>query len=161
MEPTIVKTVPVTLVSATQRLSSSDQLLWDMKIKVPFSQYPIPTAMPYEWGTEESMRVGTQVTARLLRGKLRPGQQGTQDFHWYWEVVGWAGWGQAGELPDALPDALPDDPRFRSKDELRFTEAWHIAVAMAAAGYFQGESPRLEDFEGLAWGVYNSLAGIG
>ena len=85
----------------------------------------------------------------LEKGRLQPGKDGSRDFHFFWEVKEWdttksltnnaTAWEPAPvAATEAAAPAAPAtearggsyDDRFRTKEELRWTEAVHMATRM-------------------------------
>ena len=123
-----VTRVVAAVVAEASRERRGDIDMWALKLKVPFSDYPIPTSMPADWASE--IFKGESYMVELRRGRrIKDDSTGTRDFLFFWNVAEWA---TTTPVTVPVPDSNGDD-RFRTKEQLRWTEAMHMAVAYTAA----------------------------
>ena len=141
MQEPIFRIVNATVKEASQairKVGNEERLLWNLKLEVPnMSRYPMPCSMPVEWA--DRVIQGESVRVKLRRGRIaKEENDGSKDYHFFWEIEEWNTSDQApppatggGESHDTSLPVGANDPRFRTKQELRWTEAWHIAARLA------------------------------
>ena len=132
---TVERTVSVTISEATIA-KRGDEEQWRLKIHVPWSNYPIPTSMPHEWA--QQILGGETHLIKVRRGRLvKETYDGSRDYHYYWDVIEWnapdeSASSSVSTITRPSTSAAHDD-RFRTKEELRWTEAMHIAAHLHSA----------------------------
>ena len=120
-QETVTRVVAAVVAEASKE-KRGERDMWGLKLKVPFSDYPIPTSMPLAW--EADVFKGESYMVKLRRGRLvKDDSDGTRDFHYFWDVEEWN-----TRAPATVAESDNGDDRFRTKEELRWTEAMHIAV---------------------------------
>ena len=134
----IYKVVQATVESATKE-RRNDRAVWALKLKVPWSQYAIPTSMPAEAAQE--IVGGDAHMVKFRRGRETGKGDGSQDYHYFWEIEEWDT-KQTPDTPNTGWSAPPNGQRpsgtnsqdefRRSKEEMRWTEALHMATTMVA-----------------------------
>ena len=123
---TVERTVSVTISEATIT-KRGEESYWRLKLEVPWSNFPIPTAMPVEWA--EQVLGGESYSVKMRRGRLiKDSYDGSRDYHYYWDIIEWDTQPPA-ETTRPVASGTHDD-RFRTKEELRWTEAMHIAARL-------------------------------
>ena len=138
-----VTRVVAAAVAEASKEKRGEREVWGLRLKVPFSDWPIPTSMPLGWAPE--VFKGDSVMVKLLRGRLvNDDKDGSKDFHYFWDVEEWN-----TTAPVTAPVAGGnDDDRFRTKEELRWTEAMHMAVRVLGSNA-AGSKPGI-----LNWAEY-------
>ena len=112
--------VVAAVVAEASKEKRGEREMWGLKLKVPFSKWPIPTSMPLAW--EADVFKGETYMVKLKRGRLvQDDSDGTKDFHYFWDVEEW-------NTRAPVTETGNGDDKFRSKEELRWTEAMHMAV---------------------------------
>lgn len=119
-------TVPVTIESATPAQRGNEDR-WSLKIKVPFSHYPITTFISRGSAQADDLVHGSTHMVALTRGnKIKPESDGERAWHWYWDVAAWDT--SAPATPVTEHNNGSQDEYRRSKVEMRWTEALGLAV---------------------------------
>ena len=158
-QETIYRIVDVEVESATQavrQINGEDHYVWNLKLKAPsMSKFALPCSMPAEW-TDRVVQ-DQKVRVKLRRGRLKEkdGQteDGSRDYHYWWDLDEWDTKEQA---PVSQGNTGPGGDRsdiFRLKEELRWTEAWHIVSRMG----WCDRSTSVEEMRTAALEIYNEL----
>ena len=149
---------PVTRVVAAKVREASkekrgEKELWGLKLKVPFSQYAIPTSMPLASASE--VFKGETYMVKLRRGRLvKDEYDGSKDFHYFWDVEEW---NTAAPLTPAASSNGNQDEYRRSKTEMRWTEALHLATRVNGPETVNNEHVRIYLRDWAEW-FYEQLA---
>ena len=90
----------VTIESATPD-ERQGRPIWDLKLKCSFTQYPIPTSIPREWGRD--LEKDQRHNVRLRRGRQKEKGDGTHLYDYYWDIAEWD-----TEALDIVSPSAPD-----------------------------------------------------
>lgn len=116
---------------------------WALKLFIPslgIKQYSTPCKMDVRWATD--LMGGEEHRVKFTRGRLKEGKEGKYDTEWFWEIAEWD-----TEESLVLPESSTSSPNghteasgtrgdiFRTKEELRWTEALHIASRLMAVQF--------------------------
>ena len=87
----------------TRTWNDEEQKRYQIKaLGAPWTKYAIPFEVPREWASIDELEAGSAHTVVMERGRLKDGQDGSKDYHYFWNCVGFDGYGQM-EAPVALP----------------------------------------------------------
>ena len=132
--------------------------------EVPWSQYAIPTSMPAEAAQE--IVGGDAHMVKFRRGRETGKGDGSQDYHYFWEVEEWdtreapstSGATHPAPYEGQRPSGTNGQDEFRrSKEEMRWTEALHMATATVARQ--PGRVAREDVTEWAGW-FYEQIAAV-
>lgn len=174
----------VTVQSATKRKNRrGDGTEWAIRAFIPafgIQDFATPFTIPGNWATE--ILEGDTVRCQLIRAKLKNTEEGVpragdKDHHYFWNCQEWATDEPLTELApitqtDAAqgntprqPGSNPQDDYRRSKEEMRWTEAVHLATRLLsgnmmpqswATGIPMGKSVGAYIMEWATW-YYNTI----
>lgn len=106
---------------------------WAVRLDVPsISKFPSPVKVPGHKAA--TILKGSTHRVKLIRGRLRDTAKSDQhDYDYYWDLAE-NGWDTDNAPTVVTPLVTPrvDDERFRTKEELRWTEAIHVASRLLA-----------------------------
>lgn len=169
--------------AAKKTRDGGEVYVWKLKLKCPsISEYAITTDMSADCAARVVANEFANVC--LMRGRLRnQDQDGSRDFHYWWEVATWNGVPnsltpqppadynfqqppiQRGQSPggaspthSASAGSNNNADKWRSKEEIRWTEAWKMATRLAAIPHFSISG--MDDLLATATTINNHLDSV-
>jgi hypothetical protein len=126
----IFDVVQVTVESASKE-KRGNNVVWAFRLEVPWSKYAIPTSMPMDWSETDILK-GESYQVKLRRGKqITNTSDGSRPYHYFWDIAEW-GSSTSASTKAQRPTRSDGTEVFRTKEELRWTEAMHMAVQTAS-----------------------------
>lgn len=156
---------------ATQQTRDGEQTVWKLKLLCPtiWPRYAIPCQMPSDRASQ--IIAGQDVKVKMQRGRIRKEEfDGSRDTDYYWDIIEWDTQEQTTAAParpapapgrstpagSPGPAYAPESDFRRSKEEMRKTEAWHVASRLAGPWQLND----MDSLRNLVDEVYNDLAAV-
>ena len=146
----------ITVEAATKRLRQTRQgeiAEWALRLFVPalgIKQYSAPIFMDAVWAKE--IFAGETHRVKLRRGRLKEGKEGNYDSDYFWELEEW-------DTEESVPPSAnsSQDEWRRSKEEMRWTEALHMATQFLRVSFEPGNTNLDVDLRVIAEPIYRAI----